>query len=344
VLRARPRRRSSERSLTSKTSRRSRAFAGNGASRERRSRHDASRPGQPVNGGGRSRSSSLVTGAVGRDTVAADLEEERSPGRNPMVAESQGSTPSSILPRIKASKATASLRHRVSRKGDVGDGTRKNAKEASGASDRVTAVGVVVSFGGWSRRRGGSGSWETDFTIRNAANPRTGCRVQQTCEPSRGESRRGGEKPRGRNRTSRLVASGPKVDSSTGSVRAADVSVEGRTAGIRRVTVGCQRTPREEAGSPAGARRGLCRGAGARRVDRRAAERHARRRLRAPESRGPAVREHVEIAAGQGDQRPVGRSRGRETTRGANRALVTTTSGADNLTRAPAKAGNSFAS
>jgi len=66
----------------------------------------------------------------------------------------------------------------------------------------------------------------------------------------------------------------------------------------------------------------------------RAAARHARRRLRALESRGPGVREHVEITAGQGGQRPVERAKGRETKRGANRCFVTTTSGFDNPTRA----------
>lgn len=34
---------------------------------------------------------------------------------------------------------------------------------------------------------------------RKVVNPRTGSRVQQTCRPCRGASRRGGEKPRGRN-------------------------------------------------------------------------------------------------------------------------------------------------
>jgi hypothetical protein len=113
-----------------------------------------------------------------RNTAAADLEEERSPGRNTVEATRQRAAPSSILPRIKASKATASFRSGVSRKGDVGSESRKNAKGASGASDRVTAVGEMVSFEGWSRQRGGSRDWETDFTIRNAANPRAGCRVQ----------------------------------------------------------------------------------------------------------------------------------------------------------------------
>ena len=95
-----------------------------------------------------------------------------------MEASRQRAAPSSILPRIKASKATASFRSGVPRKGHVGSESRKNAKGASGASDRVTAVRGMVSFEGWSRQRGGSGSWETDFTIRNAANPRAGCRVQ----------------------------------------------------------------------------------------------------------------------------------------------------------------------
>jgi len=66
----------------------------------------------------------------------------------------------------------------------------------------------------------------------------------------------------------------------------------------------------------------------------RAAVRHARRRLRALESRGPDVRKRVEITAGQGGQRPVERAKGREAERGANRCFVTTTSGFDNPTRA----------
>ena len=89
---------------------------------------------------------------------------------------------------------------------------------------------------------------ETDCTIRNAANPRAGCRAQQTCEPTRGESRRGGEKPRGRNGIPELVAPGPKVAPVTGSGRAAVMSVEGRRAGRGRETVRGRPTPREEAG------------------------------------------------------------------------------------------------
>jgi hypothetical protein len=45
----------------------------------------------------------------------------------------------------------------------------------------------------------------------------------------------------------------------------------------------------------------------------RAAARHARRRLRALESRGPGVRKRVEITAWQGGQRPAERAKGRET-------------------------------
>jgi len=98
----------------------------------------------------------------------------------------------------------------------------------TGAGDRVAAVRWRCPSRGGSACGERSRDWETDFTIRNAANPRAGCRVQQTCEPSRGENRRGGEKPRGRNETSRLVASRPKVAPVTGSGCAADVSAEGR--------------------------------------------------------------------------------------------------------------------
>jgi hypothetical protein len=55
------------------------------------------------------------------------------------------------------------------------------------------------------RRRRGSGF------PRNAANLMTGCGTQQAREPSRGESRRGGAKPRGRNGSWTGGAVGPKV-------------------------------------------------------------------------------------------------------------------------------------
>jgi hypothetical protein len=57
---------------------------------------------------------------------------------------------------------------------------------------------------------------------RNAANPRIGSRMQQACEPPRGESRRGGEKPRGRNGTSTLA----------GRSRRRDVRFAGRSPGV----------------------------------------------------------------------------------------------------------------
>jgi hypothetical protein len=40
----------------------------------------------------------------------------------------------------------------------------------------------------------------------NEANPRVGCRMQQACRPVGGASRRGGERPRGRNETSQVAA------------------------------------------------------------------------------------------------------------------------------------------
>jgi len=214
-------------------------------------------PGQP----GQRRRAFLVIRpgdrASSHDTAAAEPRRGVKPRKEHDGALWQHAAPSRTTSRIKASKVTASVLPRSHRQRCGRVRVEEERQGGTGAGDRVAAVR------GWCPSRGGSacgeclGSWETDFTIRNAANPRTGCRVQQTCEPSRGENRRGGEKPRGRNGTSKLVASRPMVASVTGSGRAADVSVEGRRAGARRVTVWCTPTPREEAGLPAGAMGGL---------------------------------------------------------------------------------------
>lgn len=66
---------------------------------------------------------------------------------------------------------------------------------------------------------------------RNAANLMTGCGMQQARGPLRGESRRGGAKPRGRNEAGRVVPSARWCLGATrgaGSGRALAVSVEGR--------------------------------------------------------------------------------------------------------------------
>jgi hypothetical protein len=88
------------------------------------------------------------------------------------------------------------------------------------------AFGPVAS----PRKRCGQGV-PRERVSRNATNPRTGSGMQQARGPSRGESRRGGEKPRGRNEAGRVVPSARRESGATrvpGSGRAEDVSVEGR--------------------------------------------------------------------------------------------------------------------
>jgi len=171
------------------------------------------------------------------DTAATRPRRGVKPRKERSSAAWQHGAPFRTTSRIKAPKVTASVSWSSAGNGGCTRCPRKNAKGASGAGDRVTALGW------WCPSRGGraggerSGSWETDFTIRNPANPRVGCRVQQTCEPSCRGNRRGGEKPRGWNRTSRLVASRPKVAPATGSGCTAEMSAEGRQAGCGQVTV-----------------------------------------------------------------------------------------------------------
>jgi hypothetical protein len=64
-------------------------------------------------------------------------------------------------------------------------------------------------------RGAGAGPWER--VSRNAANPRTGSGMQQARGPSRGENRRGGAKPRGRNESWTGGAVGPWLFGAAGS-------------------------------------------------------------------------------------------------------------------------------
>jgi len=180
-------------------------------SRNRRSRHDASRPRATGSTAAGVRGLRPGDRAADLDTAAAEPRRGGKPRKEHDGALWQHAAPSRTPSRIKASKVTASVLSRSHQQRCGRVRVEEERQGGTGAGDRVAAVS------GWCPSRGGSacgecsGSWETDFTFRNAANPRTGCRVQQTCEPSRGENRRGGEKPRGRNRTSRLVASKPMV-------------------------------------------------------------------------------------------------------------------------------------
>ena len=130
----------------------------------------------------------------------------------------------------------------------------------TGAGDRVAALKW------WCPSRGGSacgnvrgiGKPISRSETRRTPGPAAGCnkpvsrRAEKTVEVVRNHE--GGTGLRGWSlRGRRWLA--------TGSGRAADVSAEGRRAGARRVIVWCTPTPREEAGLPAGAIGGLCRGA-----------------------------------------------------------------------------------
>jgi hypothetical protein len=95
-----------------------------------------------------------------------------------------------------------------------------------------------------------SGRWEQ--VAGNAANLKTGSGVQQTRRPGRGESRRGGEKPRGRNWTGRVVPSVPMVSGQPGAGCGRDL--------VRTVEGHQSRTPREEGSDRAAGTSVLVRG------------------------------------------------------------------------------------
>jgi hypothetical protein len=71
-------------------------------------------------------------------------------------------------------------------RGELFEGSKRRGERARLARHPVSTL-VALALGPWQR------------VAENAANPRTGSGMQQARGPSRGESRRGGAKPRGRN-------------------------------------------------------------------------------------------------------------------------------------------------
>jgi hypothetical protein len=103
---------------------------------------------RPVNGGGRSEVLVLVTGRAPPTRRRGDLEEEEKPRKEQVGLAWQHGAPTGARRWRKASKATASIPSRSTRKG-VSVGSRRNARGAADASDRVTAVdGRCSSRGG----------------------------------------------------------------------------------------------------------------------------------------------------------------------------------------------------
>jgi len=126
--------------------------------------------------------------------------------RDPMAAEPEG-------PRRGA-------KPREERAPTVGNGDRryrpgsrskasKVSKHQGGISPRRRGTAGIEGAPSRGRSAAGNVPTGTDSSesvgARNAANPRIGSGMQQARDPPGGGSRRGGEKPRGRNRTTRWI-------------------------------------------------------------------------------------------------------------------------------------------
>jgi len=92
-------------------------------------------------------------------------------------------------------------------KGNIGafiNACRHKGATVARLSEGISSRGTIYIAGKGTRRLFG----EAGFG--NAMNPRIGCGMQQARNSRSGGSRRGGEKPRGRNGTARVEPSSPK--------------------------------------------------------------------------------------------------------------------------------------
>jgi hypothetical protein len=144
--------------------------------------------------------------------------------------------------RSNASKSRAALGPCYFRRPATGSGERDHPRVSQRQGGmRPWRHGTAARGGNSSKGQGVARSEARLTTVRrgsgfqrNAANPRTGSGMQQARRPARGENRRGGEKPRGRNMAGRVVPSArrrPRGNPrSTESGRGQETSVEGRAS------------------------------------------------------------------------------------------------------------------
>jgi len=149
---------------------------------------------------------------------AKDLEERQSPGRSGSRTPATAGARHQTLRRSKASKPTLPVLpprqsrsqqwNRPKRGGDRGRTARGQRPQRCGtAVGRGILRGVRILHRGKALKRPGLRPGEQRG---NAENPRIGSGMQQARDSSSGGNRRGGEKPRGRNRTSKVEPSRPK--------------------------------------------------------------------------------------------------------------------------------------